>query len=63
MHYNVSFKNLSDDQLKNYALEMIQLYKKCLSISSVNVSVNYDKLAEELFASKEMTFREFVYRN
>lgn len=63
MHYNVSFKNLSDDQLKNYALEMIQLYKKCLSISSVNVSVNYDKLAEEMFASKEMTFREFVYRN
>ena len=63
MHYNVSFKNLSDDQLKNYALEMIQLYKKCLSISSVNVSVNYDKLAEEMFASKEMTFREFVFRN
>lgn len=63
MHYNVSFKNLSDDQLKNYALEMMQLYKKCLSISSVNVSVNYDKLAEEMFASKEMTFREFVYRN
>lgn len=63
MHYNVSFKNLSDDQLKNYALEMIQLYKKCLSISSVNVSVNYDKLAEEMFTSKEMTFREFVYRN
>ena len=42
---------------------MIQLYKKCLSISSVNVSVNYDKLAEDMFASKEMTFREFVYRN
>ncbi len=63
MHYNVSFKNLSDDQLKNYSLEMIQLYKKCLSISSVNVSVNYDKLAEEMFASKETTFREFVYRN
>lgn len=63
MHYNISFKNLSENQLRNYALEMLKLYKKCLSILSVNVSVNYDEFAEEMFASKEMTFREFIYRN
>lgn len=63
MHYNVSFKNLDNNQLKSFALEMIQLYKRCLSISSVNPDANYDKIAEEMFTSKEMTFREFIYRN
>ena len=63
MHYNVSFKNLDDNQLKSFALEMIQLYKRCLSISSVNLDANYDKIAEEMLTSKEMTFREFIYRN
>lgn len=63
MHYNVSFKSLNNSQLKNYALEMIQLYKKCLAISAMNVNDNYEKVAEEMFTSKEMTFREFVYRN
>lgn len=63
MHYNVSFKNLDNNQLKSFALKMIQLYKRCLSISSVNLDANYDKIAEEMLTSKEMTFREFIYRN
>ncbi len=63
MHYNVSFKELDDNQLKSYALEMVQLYKNCLSISSVALDADYDKVKEEMLLSKEMTFREFIYRN
>lgn len=63
MHYDITFKSLNNNQLKTYALEMIQLYKKCLSISAVKVDDDYEGVAEEMFVSKEMTFREFIYRN
>jgi len=63
MHYDISFKSLNNNQLKTYALEMLQLYKKCLAISAVKVDDNYESVAEEMFASKDMTFREFIYRN
>lgn len=63
MHYNISFKNISDNQLRNYALEILKLYKKCLSILTVDMRTNYEKFTEEMFISKEMTFREFLYRN
>lgn len=63
MYYNISFKNISDNQLRNYALEILKLYKKCLSILTVDMRTNYEKFTEEMFISKEMTFREFLYRN
>lgn len=63
MHYNVSFKSLSDNQLKDYALEMIQSYKTCLSPLSVDMESNYDIATEDILKSKEITFRDFIYRN
>lgn len=63
MHYNVSFKSLTDNQLKNYALEMVQLYKACLTISVVVLDENCDKVTEEMLSSKDITFREFIYRS
>lgn len=63
MHYDDNFKNLSDTQLKAYALEMVQLYKSCLSLSVIPLDENCEKVSEEMLTSKEMTFREFIYRN
>lgn len=63
MHYDDNFKNLSDTQLKAYALEMVQLYKSCLSLSVIPLDESCDKVSEEMLTSKEMTFREFIYRN
>lgn len=63
MHYNVSFKSLTDNQLKNYALEMLQLYKACLTISAVALDENCNKATEEMLLSKDITFREFIYRS
>lgn len=63
MHYDDNFKNLSDTQLKAYALEMVHLYKSCLSLSVIPLDENCDKFSEEMLTSKEMTFREFIYRN
>lgn len=39
------------------------MYKKCLSILTVDMRTNYEKFTEEMFISKEMTFREFLYSN
>jgi hypothetical protein len=63
MHYKDNFKILDNAQLKAYALEMIQLYKSGLSISTVSLAENYNKVSEDMLNSKEMTFREFLYRN
>ena len=63
MHYDDNFKNLNDTQLKAYALEMVQLYKSCLLISVRSLDRNCDKVLEEMLTSKEMTFKEFIYRN
>lgn len=63
MHYDDSFKNLSDAELKAYALEMVQLFKECLSLSVICLDDNCNTVAEKMLMSKEMTFREFIYRN
>lgn len=63
MHYDDNFKKLSDAQLKAYALEMVQLYKSCLSLSVIQLDENCDEILEKMPTSKEMTFREFIYRN
>ena len=63
MHYDDNFKNLSDTQLKAYALEMVKLYKNCLSLSVMPLDENRTKILKEMLTSKEMTFREFIYRN
>lgn len=62
MHYNTDFKNLSDEQLKTYAYQMIQSFKVCLQlISSINVSP--DEITENMLSSEIPTFRDFIYRN
>ena len=63
MHYDDNFKNLDETQLKAYALEMVQLYKSCLLISVGHLDKSCDKVLEEMLASQEMTFKEFIYRN
>lgn len=63
MHYDDNFKNLDETQLKAYALEMVQLYKSCLLISVGHLDKSCDKVLEEILASQEMTFKEFIYRN
>lgn len=63
MHYNMSFKELSLNQLKEYALEMLQSYKACLSSLSINMHTDYEKIKPDILCSKEMTFKEFIYRN
>ncbi len=62
MHYNTNFKNLSDDQLKTYAYKMIHSFKTCLQPLSSTV-INHEGSTADLLASREMTFRDFVYRN
>ena len=62
MHYNTDFKNLSDEQLKTYAYQIIQSFKVCLQlISGINVSP--DEITENMLSSEMPTFRDFIYRN
>lgn len=62
MHYNNDFKNLGVDKLKQYAFNMIDLFKRCLEPLTQEIT-DYTEITAKLLESKEMTFREFVYRN
>lgn len=63
MHYNTSFKELSQNQLKDYALEMLQSYKSCLSSLSSDLQIDYDKIQKNLLTSRDRTFKDFLYRS
>lgn len=63
MHYNTSFKELSQNQLKAYALEMLQSYKSCLSPLSSDLQIDYDKIQNDLLTSRDRTFKDFLYRS
>lgn len=61
MHYNVDFKNLPENDLKNHAYKMVSLFKKCLK------PMAKDADGSEVFLNsspKEWTsIKDFVYRN
>lgn len=63
IHFNMNFKSLNNSQLKNNALKIIQLYKKCMQLISTDIVEDYDKNKADILKSNELTFREFVYRN
>lgn len=63
MHYNTSFKELNQNQLKDYALEMLQSYKSCLSTLSSDLQIDYEKIHHDLLTSRDRTFKDFLYRS
>lgn len=63
MHYNTSFKELTHSQLKEYALKMLRLYKACLESLSEDIHSNYEDIEINILASRELTFRDFIYRS
>lgn len=63
MHYNTSFKELSQNQLKAYALEILQLYKSCLAPLSSNLQTDYERIQNDLLTSRDRTFKDFLYRS
>ena len=57
-----NIKNLNDNDLKKQAHKMIQSFKTCLKPLSCTAT-SHNGVIPDLFVSKEMTFRDFIYRN
>ena len=61
MHYNLDFKNLAENDLKNHAHEMISLFKECLQPMSKEIKEN--EMIDEFCANDWSSMKEFVFRN
>lgn len=64
MHYNTSFKQLTEDELEQHAFDMIEQYKICLHPLSVEVN---DRSEEDLIADfvkeEKSILREYLYKH
>jgi hypothetical protein len=64
MHYNNSFKQLSEEQLEQHAFDMIAQYKICLAPLAIEVN---DRCEEELITdfvkAKKSNLREYLYKH
>lgn len=64
MHYNISFKQLSEEELEQHAFDMIIQYKVCLTPLTVEVN---DRSEEELITdfvkAKKSNLREYLYKH
>ena len=64
MHYNISFKQLAEDDLEQHAFDMIVQYKTCLYPLSIKVD---DRSEEDLIAdfvkAKKSNLREYLYKH
>lgn len=62
IHYNVNFKTLDENELQKNAFNIIEMYKKCLSVVSGMRDYTAEELEEKLINSK-ISFNDFKYRN
>lgn len=64
MHYNNSFKQLSEEQLEQHAFDMIVEYKLCLAPLAIEVN---DRSEEEIITdfvkAKKSNLREYLYKH
>lgn len=64
MHYNSSFRQLSEKELEQHAFDMIVQYKVCLAPLAVEVN---DRSEEELITdfvkTKKSNLREYLYKH
>lgn len=64
MHYNVSFKQLKEEELENHAFEMIANYKTCLKPLAVEVDrVSNEELITSLVKEGEIILNEYLYKH
>lgn len=64
MHYNNSFKKLSEEELEQHAFDMIAQYKICLAPLAVEIG---DRSEEEIITdfvkNKKSNLREYLYKH
>lgn len=64
MHYNISFKQLDENELEQHAFDMIVQYKACLHPLAIKVD---DRSEEDLIAdfvkAKKSNLREYLYKH
>lgn len=62
IHYNIDFKELDEEELKQNAFDILNLYKLCLKPLTIDSkSIDYD-VENKILESLENTFKEFLYR-
>lgn len=61
MHYNLDFKNLAKDELKNHAYEMLSLFKECLQ--PLSKEIKEDEMINAFCTNDCSSMKEFVFRN
>lgn len=64
MHYNNSFKKLSEEKLEQHAFDMIVQYKVCLTPLAVKIDDRSEKeLISDYVKTKKSNLREYLYKH
>lgn len=64
MHYNISFKQLTENELEQHAFDMIVQYKACLQPLSVKVdAISEEDLISDFVKAKKTNLREYLYKH